>query len=275
MYLAIDVGGSKTLLATFSQDGELKESNKFETPETYPEFISTLADNVAKLATKDFKAVVAAVPAKLNRSEGIAIAFGNLNWTNVPIGPDIEKLLHTPVVIENDAKLAALSEAILVKDTYNKVLYVTISTGIGGGYVVHGKLDPNLIDMEVGQLLLEHEGKLMDWEDFASGKAFSRRFGKLVSEVPVDNTEAWYWFARNIAVGLVDLIATLTPDAIIIGGGAGAHLEKFQARLEEELKIYENPLFIIPPLQKAQRAEEAVIYGCYELIRQVYGKAHR
>lgn len=272
MYAAIDVGGTKTLIAVFSESGELKEQIKFPTPKIYDEFIKELAINVAKLSTNNFKAACVAVPGKLNRSEGVALAFGNLDWTDVPIGPDIEKIIKTPVIIENDAKLAALSEAILVKDEFNKTLYVTISTGIGVGFVVNGRLDPNLIDMEAGQMLLEHNGELKDWEDFGSGRAFSEKFGKRVSEVAPDDNEAWYWFARNIAIGLVDLIATLTPDVIILGGGAGAHLDKFQDRLENQLKIYENPMFTIPPIRKAQRAEEAVIYGCFEHAKDHFGR---
>jgi mannose-6-phosphate isomerase len=271
MYIAIDIGGTKTLIAVFSQDGELQEQVKFPTPSIYEEFVKELAQNVAKLSTHEFKAACVAIPGKIDRSEGIAIAFGNLDWSNIPIGPDIEKVINTPVILENDAKLAALSEAILLKKEFRKALYVTISTGIGAGFVVDGRLDPNLIDMEAGQMLLEHNGELKDWEDFGSGRAFSEKYGKRVSEVAVDDNEAWYWFARNIAIGLIDLIATLTPDVIIIGGGAGAHLDKFQGRLEEQLKIYENPMFNIPPIRKAGRAEEAVIYGCFELAKDKYG----
>lgn len=274
MYAAIDVGGTKTLIAVFTESGELKEQIKFPTPKDYGDFIKELSLTVAKLATQDFKAVCAAIPGRLNREEGVAYALGNLDWTNITVGPDIEKIVHAPVILENDAKLAALSEAILVKDTYKKALYVTISTGIGAGFVVNGKLDPNLLDMEAGQMLLEHNGELRDWEDFGSGRAFSKKFNKRVSEVEPGDNEAWYWLARNIAVGLIDLMATLTPDVVILGGGAGAHLEKYQDRLDNQLKIYENPMFKIPPVIKAQRAEEAVIYGCFELAKDTFGK-HR
>ena len=126
--------------------------------------------------------------------------------------------------------------------------------------------------MEAGQMLLEYNGELRDWEDFGSGRAFNEKFGKRVSDTAPEDNEAWYWFARNIAIGLINLMATLTPDVIILGGGAGAHLEKFQDRLTEQLKIYENPMFAVPPIQKAKRAEEAVIYGCYELLRDRFGR---
>jgi predicted NBD/HSP70 family sugar kinase len=268
MFGAVDIGGTKTLVAVFDDGGKIVEQIKFPTPKDYEAFTAELAKTVASLTTKDMQRVVAAVPARLDRKHGVALAFGNLEWKNLPIQADLEKVFKAPVIIENDAKLAALSEAIALDPPAHKALYITISTGVGGGLIIDGKIPPEFEDMEAGQLLLEHNGKLKDWEDFASGRAFQAKFGTRVSETPDDRTEAWYWLARNVAIGLVTLIATLTPDIIIIGGGAGAHLEKFQDRLQEELKIYENPMFAIPPIVKAQHPEEAVIYGCYELAKQ-------
>jgi predicted NBD/HSP70 family sugar kinase len=191
-----------------------------------------------------------------------------LDWQNVPIAQDVEQVFNAPVIVENDARLAALSEGILVKDTYRSALYVTISTGIGGGYIVNGRIDRNMEDMEIGQMLLEHRDRLERWEHFASGRAVYEKYGKRFSEI--DDPQTWYVIAHNIALGLINLIATLTPDVVIIGGGAGAHLDKFKERLEEDLKLYENPMLRIPPIIKAQHAEEAVIYGCYDYAKQRY-----
>ena len=268
MYLAIDMGGTKTLLAQFDTKGKQLEQYKFKTPETYDTFLTEMKKAVAKLPTHDYRWAVMAVPGKINRRHGVVEAFGNLDWTDVHMQKDLEEIIKTHVSLENDAKLGALSEALQVKDTYKKALYVTISTGIGGGLIINGKIDPKFADIEIGQQLLEHNGQLRDWEDFGSGRAFYDKFGKKVSEVPEDDQEAWYWLARNIAIGLLNLAATLTPDVIIIGGGAGAHLAKFKDRLDEQLKIYENPMFKVPPIIGAKRPEEAVIYGCYELAKQ-------
>lgn len=267
MYLAVDIGGTKTLLACFDEAGVVQEQIKFPTPQDYELFLKSLALAVSDLTTKDFRRACVAVPGRLDRDRGVVIALGNLNWENIPIQADIEKILNCPVLIENDANLAGLSEAILVINEFKKVLYVTISTGIGGGLVINGIIDPGFADIEVGQLLLEHQGKLQNWEDFASGKAIQKKFGKRVSDI-ADDDKAWYSIARNIAVGLIDLIATLTPEIIILGGGAGAHLNKFFDKLVEELKIYENPLLTMPVIRQAQRSEEAVIYGCFEFIKQ-------
>src|SRR4051794_12131428 len=121
MFVAVDVGGTKTLVAVFDKGGKIIEEQKFPTPADYNDFKIELADTVAKLATKVFSRVVMAIPGRLDRKHGVAIAFGNLSWVNVPVQADAERVFNTPVIIENDSKLAALSEAVLVKKQYKKV----------------------------------------------------------------------------------------------------------------------------------------------------------
>lgn len=265
MYGAIDIGGTKTLVAVFSQDGKVVEKYKFPTSQNYSQFIKELTQVVQKLKTKHFTYTVVAMPGLPDRKLGLGVAFGNLPWEQVPLQKDVESIFQCPVRLENDAKLAALSEANLIKNEFKKVLYVTVSTGIGGGIVINGKIDPNFEDIELGQMIVEHQGKLQRWEDFASGRAIVEKFGKRASDIKDAST--WYIIARNLAVGINTLIATLDPEVIVIGGGVGSSLVKFKDRLEEELRIYETPLTPIPPIRQAQRAEEAVIYGCYALAK--------
>lgn len=265
MYLAIDVGGTKTLLAVMNDAGEVIEQAKFPTNENYQEFLAAVSTNLHSLKTSKFTACGLAIPGKIDREHGVGKTFGNLPWENVHIVSDFEALLQCPVSFENDAKLAGLSEARLIKDEFRKVLYVTIGTGIGTAMIIDGTIDPNYADSEAGFMLLEHEGKLEYWDDFASGSAIKQKYGMKASDIT--DSQAWYEIARNIALGLIDLVATLTPDVIILGGGVGAHLEKFQDRLTEDLKIYENPMLRIPPIRKAAHPEEAVLFGCLELIK--------
>lgn len=272
MYLAVDIGGTKTLVVGFSKKGEKINSVKFDTPALYEDFLAEVADTVDKLSTTKYVGGVVAVPGKVDRKTGVGIAFGNLAWQHVPIRGDISKIAGCPITIENDANLAGVSEARLLKD-YKRVMYITISTGIGGVMVVDGKVDKGTQNAEIGQILLEHDGKLQRWEDFASGRAIVEKFGKRVKDIEQSDSQAWYTIARNIAIGLIDVIAMLTPDAIVIGGGVGVHLPNFEDKLLEELRIYENPLLSVPPIIRAKRAEEAVVYGCFELAKEHYGNA--
>jgi predicted NBD/HSP70 family sugar kinase len=270
MYLAIDIGGTKTLLALFSTSGKMLASQKFSTPPNYPTFLEQLEKNISELKKSHpdgIEACVVGAPGKIDRANGVAIAFGNLPWSNVPIHDDIKKLCRVPVAVENDANLAGLSEAILITHSYRKVLYVTVSTGIGGGLIVDGIIDPDFADAEIGHMVFEHDGKIQRWEEFASGYAIFQKYGKKASDL--DDPQAWYVISRNLALGLTNAINSLTPDVVVIGGGVGAHFEKFADPLHEALMLYGTSLVSVPPLRKAVRAEEAVIYGCYELARQI------
>jgi glucokinase len=270
MYLGIDIGGTKTIVASLDDNGVIQENIRFSTPQNYTEFLKELSINVAKIATKKFIAAGAGVPSKIDRSQGIAIAGGRLPWKNVPIQRDIKEIAHCPTVIDNDANLAGLSEAMLLKE-FNRVLYVTISTGIGTGYIVDQRIDPSMADSEGGYILLEHGGKLEQWEDFASGQAIVRRFGKRASEITDKDT--WRIIAHDISLGIFDLIAVFQPDVIVLGGGVGAHFDKFKDFLDEYLKEYETPMLAIPPIKEAKRPELAVVYGSFDLAKAVYGKS--
>lgn len=270
--MAVDIGGTKTLLASFTPDGSLARKHKFATPEDYTTFVELFGRELATFGADDYTTAAVAVPARLDRQAGVAIAFGNRDWERVPIRADLARFISCPIVLENDSKLAGLSEAILLRGEFRKVLYVTISTGISSALIVDGRIDPETADAETGQMLLEHSGRLMDWEDFASGRAIAKHFGKHVSDIGADEHDAWYYIARNIAIGLIDLIAVYTPEVIVLGGGVGTHLQKFQDRLDEELKLYSNPLLTIPPIRQAQRPEEAVVYGCYQLVQDQHGQ---
>jgi predicted NBD/HSP70 family sugar kinase len=270
MYAAVDIGGTKTLVAVFKADGTILEEQKFPTPEKYDSFISELAKVAVNLSTNDFKAVGAAAPGSINRERDIALSFGNLPWKNVPVGADLEKIFHAPVALENDAKLAGLAEAYAVHDKYKRVLYITISTGIGIALIVDGVIDTKIGDGGGRAIILEYRGTMTPWEEFASGKAIVKRFGKKASEI--DDPEIWKELARDFAVGFIDLIAVLSPEVIVVGGGVGTHFLKYKDFLMSELKKYEAPLLPIPPVLGAKHAEEAVIYGCYHLVRKKYGK---
>lgn len=271
MYLGIDVGGTKTLVATLDDQGVICQREKFPTSKNYAGWRDDLADIVEKISTTTFTACGVAVPGRVDRIRGIGLDMGNLPWHDVPVKLDLQKLLDCPVVVENDANLAGLSEAMLVKE-YRRVLYVTISTGIGTGFIVDREIDPSFADSEGGQMLLEYHDKLTPWEDFASGRAIVTRYGKQASEITDKAT--WKHIAHDIALGLINLIAIVQPEIIILGGSVGAHYVKYSESLQEALTHYATPLVPIPHIKQASRPEEAVVYGCYDLAKSTYGRLH-
>jgi predicted NBD/HSP70 family sugar kinase len=173
-------------------------------------------------------------------------------------------MLGCPVAVENDAKAAGLSEALLITNEFKHILYVTIGTGIGIAYIANGILDTSYGDRGGKAIMLKHYGELKEWESFASGRAIAKRFGKKASDIT--DPKDWQEIAHDIAQGLNDLIGLFEPDVIVIGGGIGTHFDKYKEFLETDLTKSKSGLK--PALRQAKRPEEAVVYGCLELARQ-------
>ena len=265
MILAIDIGGTKTLVALADEKRKINSSEKFKTPENYKTFLKELGLVVDKFASK-YSTTVVAAPGRIDRKTGTGVSFGNLPWKNVPIKKDLEKITKSSVLVENDANLAGLGEAHNLKPIPHKVLYLTVSTGIGDGIISDGIIDPDFADSEAGKMMFEHKGKLLEWEKFSSGKAIVAKYGKLASEL--NDPKAWDEIATSLAVGIVDLCTVFNPNIVIIGGGVGTHFHKFEKQLKMHIKNIASPMVEIPKIITAQTPEQAVIYGCIELAKQ-------
>jgi glucokinase len=147
---------------------------------------------------------------------------------------------------------------------------VTISTGIGTGLVYKQRLDPGTLDGEGGQIRLPYKGRIEKWEKFASGRAIYNHFGKKAADI--HDEASWKHIVRNLSLGFFELNAVYQPDLIIIGGSIGTYFDRWGHLLQAELQKREVPVINIPKITQAQRPEEAVVYGCYDLAKQVYGK---
>lgn len=268
MYLGIDVGASKILFAVFNKDGKVITEHKIKTPPDYEHFEAAVSSVLnTELSQYKFSHCCCAVPGWMDFDKGMLVAGGRIPWRNVPITADLAKLMPgIRILVHNDAKLAGLSEAKLLHGKYRKVLYLTISTGIGGGLIIDDVIDADFDNLEPGQMVFEHDGKNQKWEAFASGRALVEKYGKMASEI--NDKAVWKDFSKSITIGLEELLATIQPDVVVFGGGVGTHFDKYKAYLAEDLAKLKNPMVPIPPLLKAQRPEEAVIYGCYDYIKQ-------
>jgi len=268
MILSIDIGGTKTLVARFTQDGKLVQRHKFPTSHDYASFTVDLIAGISKLWSDKVQTIVVAVPGRIDRESNVVVSFGNLPWKNVDIAKTLAKEFNTTVLIDNDANLAGLAEAHTpYARNYRKVLYITISTGIGTGFVVNGALSPLLANSEGGHIVFPHNGKQMDWEDFASGRAIKEQYGKFAYEITDPKT--WEKIADDLSIGFQHLIAILQPDLLVIGGSIGTHFDKFSKYLDDDLKSlaenFSDSLYSLPEISKAQHPQEAVVYGGYLL----------
>lgn len=269
MIIAVDIGGTKTLVAAVNKNGKILNQIRFLTPQNYGRFIEELASNIKKITDETPRILSIAIPGLLDRQKGVVKSLGNLPWKNKKI---INNIAHSTginnIVFENDANLAGLSEANNLKNVNQRVMYVTFSTGVGTGFVINGELANELLDAEGGHMVFEHNGKLMDWEEFASGRAIVEKYGMRASDL--NDQAAWREISKHMAIGIVDCLAIFVADTVIIGGGVGAHFNKFGYILKEEVAnlLHTTGMIPTPNIIGAKYAEEAVILGCILLAKQ-------
>ena len=178
MIVTIDTGGTKTLVAAFADNGRMGAPIKFPTPKEPAEYVAELRNVVReRYAGKKVDVIVVALPGIIR--DGVAVWCQNLGWANFNAQKALKNLLPgVPVLIENDANLAGLSETRAFRTIPRSSLYVTVSTGIGSGICTNGYIDPGLRYSEAGRALVEYKGKVRQWESFASGRAIVRDYKK-------------------------------------------------------------------------------------------------
>lgn len=264
-YLCIDLGGTKTLICIVSEDGTISTEVRFETPEHYPDFLDKLTDEISKLP-EQFTTAVMSVPGLINQKAQTIVALGNRPWTDLSLVADVQQRTGISLRILNDARLAGLAEARHLQDLYERCMYITLSTGIGIALAVNGELVHELDDTEAGKMPVLVDGKLVPWEEVASGRAIYNKYNTPASDI-TDPT-IWQEVAQSLILGIGPLCATLQPDAIVLGGGMGQYADRFSHFILEELQRILHPVVMQPKAILASHyKDQAVIYGCLELAK--------
>ncbi|MDR2063954.1 MAG: ROK family protein [Candidatus Nomurabacteria bacterium] len=259
MILGIDTGGTKTLLALFSDSGEILRQFKYPTPQNYNEYILQLIHHV-KNDFADITAISIALPSPVEHNR--PLRFANLAWQGVDPAKDLTEALGVPVLVENDVSLACISEC---KDTAGLCLYIAIGTGIGSGLAFDGHLVPELASsFNIGHIVLNYGGEPREWESFASGKVLTEHFGKKVENGLTESE--WAEVAARISCGLLAVCPIFKPLTIIFGGGVGAHFDYFKPALEPILTTHLKPYYR-PKMRLSRRPNEATLYGSYDYAK--------
>ena len=144
--IGVDVGGTKIETALVGADGRVVASNRRPTdPASGADaVIRAIADSATEyLKWPEGKptALGIGVAGQIDLEAGVVLFAPNLGWRNVPLGPELERLLGLPVVVVNDVRAAAWGEVTHgVGIGVQELVCVFVGTGIGGGIVSTGKL---------------------------------------------------------------------------------------------------------------------------------------
>ena len=188
-----------------------------------------------------------------------------------------------PVAFENDANAAAIGEHEHgAARGLRNVCYITIGTGIGGGFLhggqpLHGRMHPEIGHMIVPDLDKDFEKATnvcpfhhSCLEGRASGPAIEARWGKPGSELPTDHP-AWTLQAKYLAIAAVNLTASWSPDIILVGGGV-AQQPSLIDRVRSEFSALAGDYWNLPPLDRYLQTpaldQQAGIVGALALAAQ-------
>lgn len=282
VYGALEAGGTKMICAVCKENGDILEQVSIPTmspDETMPRVIDFFKNQgIVSLGVACFGPVDLH---KASETYGYITSTPKLKWQNYPILPVIQKALSIPAGFDTDVNGSLLGEVSFGSSRGLKnAVYLTIGTGIGGGVLSNGKLLHGMLHPELGHMLLvPHEKDHFQgicpfhkncFEGMASGPAIEARYGKKadwLSAVPlVWDIEAYY-----IGQALCNIILTLSPERIILGGGVMHQVQLFPLIRKEvkrqlngylktkELEDMDN--YIIP----ASLNDNQGILGCLQL----------
>lgn len=260
MIIAIDTGGTKTLITRFEADGTKQTLVKFPTPHDKPAYLEAVVANINEhVGSEPIDVISVAMPGPIR--DGILLRTPNIGWSNFDVVSELgEYFPDVKILLENDAALAGLAEARELTPS-GLCVYVTLSTGVGTGIAYDGRFLPELDRFEGGSIRIEYEGEVQRWEHIASGKKFYERYGMYGSDVT--DPAIWHDYAERVAAGFQVLIPLLEPDHLVIGGSMGTHYAKYSAQLQAMLDARIAKHMEHTTISQAVHPEEAVIYGCY------------
>lgn len=206
-----------------SSDGQnLSEPQIFDTPTT---------DNAIAMALQR----VAPAPATV---------CGGITRKRQAAGEEIKKTFSGPVYLENDSALAGLGEA--QAEPGKIIVYLTISTGVGGARIVRGRIDEKTAGFEPGFQIIDYHEPLKHWEDYISGLAIQRETGQEPKTIVEQNF--WRERAKLVAVGLHNTIMHWSPEVVILGGSMmkapGFTLADIQTELNKLFTVFKPPVVL-------------------------------
>jgi glucokinase len=307
--IAIDIGGTRMRAASFltkSTDRILynqisTRSDGMPTEERLINLIESVWPE-----GHDVLSIAAACPGPLDPINGIVINPPNIpEWNYFPLQEFLEEKFNLPTSINNDANLAAYGEYRFgAGQGSSNLIYLTISTGVGGGIIVDDKLliGSNGFAGELGHTTVVYQGEICSCgkkghlESYSSGPSIVKwvksqlEDQELNEHFPDDDLDAkmigiaakngnelaiaaYERAGRYIGLAIADLLLIFNPALVIIGGGVSRAGEILFDPIHKSVEkyiisdVYLNNLMIVP----AKLGDDSGLLGALELSREIAG----
>jgi glucokinase len=239
--LAVDLGGTNMRAAVVDADGEVQLRRSQPTPrqDTCPDALIGLVGGV--LTDHPVTTAVIGVPGRIDHARGALEYAPNLpsHWPEALREDLLSTHLDVPVSVANDADLATVGEAFFGAGRgAADVVYVTVSTGVGAGVVLAGRLVRGRRSLaELGHTIIDlhalAHGHPATVEDRGSGTALGRlgtarglpgsgaALSALVRDGDPAATEVWEQVAEVVGVAIANVAHLFAPEVVVLGGGMG------------------------------------------------------
>ncbi|HHV15474.1 MAG TPA: ROK family protein, partial [Gelria sp.] len=190
LVLGVDLGGTKILAGIADTNGIILEKKQVLTPAGAEpgQVLDVIIDyatelrKVCQVKEEEIKGIAVATPGPLSYPEGVVRNSPNLGWKRVNFKEELIQRIGRPIIVEKDTNMAAWGEYYFGRRRgCGDLLYITVSTGVGGGIICAGELYRGHIGGagEVGHMVVETGGAICNCgrrgclEALASGSAVS------------------------------------------------------------------------------------------------------
>jgi glucokinase len=252
--LAVDLGQTNLRCALIDEAGRCLNRRSVPTPfdDSLWEALITLAQQVR--GPTPVESCVVGVPGRVDYERG-RLEYGRgfpPSWKDYLRADRLGAELSASVQLANDANLAAVGETYFGSgDRRRSVVYLTVSSGLGAGAVVHGHLLRGRTSvLEIGLTLAEPPAPLGEapqpevLEDLSSSKGLRKLAGagtspdlrELIARARAGDALAqsvWDGLSRGASMAAVNLAHLLVPDIIVLGGGISREGEPFRLAVEQ------------------------------------------
>ncbi|MBV9083367.1 MAG: ROK family protein [Acidobacteriaceae bacterium] len=246
--LAIDIGGTKFSLAAFEREKLILHQTRSTDREQGPAWMVDQIEHIYRhwRDTQGWTAERCGIgfggPVDFP-SQTVTLSTHVFGWAQYPLISRVRETVQTPVVMDNDANVGALGEYFHGAGKSNDpVVYVTLSTGIGGGIIIGGRVyrGADSFAGEIGHLNIDPSGPEClcgsngCFERLCCGLWLERDYGRSAKEL-LQSDEFMKRYVVLLARGLKAAIMLLNPARIVVGGGISLAGERLFGPLREEL----------------------------------------
>ena len=267
MIIVFDIGGTKIRVARLRDKDSFDEPSIIATPASFTEAVDLIASEVIGLTAGEKPAqLIGGIAGVLGEDSDLLVRAPHLSdWVGRKVASALREAVGCPVRLFNDADLATLGEAEFgAGKGFDRVVYLTVSTGVGGGVCDRGQLGRGVYTFEPGHQIIEG-GKTL--EELISGSALEARYGKRPYEIK--EPEVWDEAARYLAVGLNNTILFWSPEVIVVGGSmmksVGISIDKTVDHLRFIHKVYPK----LPEVRHSALGDLGGLYGALMISGKV------